>query len=69
MIVVSWALGGSIASACAVCGAAGPNNQAYLDTMVLMTLTPLALIGGVVAVLYVRNRELEKEVSRRAGLD
>jgi hypothetical protein len=44
------------ASACSVCGQV--NDQgAYLAMTVFMSLTPLALIGGLIGWVYVRSKE------------
>ncbi len=49
--------------ACAVCGGGGLNQQAYIDTMVFLSLLPLTFIGCIVLFFWYKNREIE---SRRA---
>ncbi|MCB9670375.1 MAG: hypothetical protein H6736_16275 [Alphaproteobacteria bacterium] len=52
------------ALACPVCGGGGQNQQAFVDTMVFMSLTPLAMLGGVAGVVWYlakRAREIEAE--------
>ncbi len=44
--------------ACAVCGGGGLNRQAYIDTMVFLSLLPLALIGGIVLFFWYKSREV-----------
>ena len=47
----------AVAAACPVCGGdAGANAQAYLDTMVFLSLFPLAIIGGVAALVWTHAR-------------
>lgn len=46
-----------VAAACPVCGGdPGANAQAYLDTMVFLSLFPLAIIGGVAALVWTHAR-------------
>ena len=46
-----------VALACPVCGGdAGANAQAYLDTMVFLSLFPLAMIGGIVGLVWSYHR-------------
>jgi heme/copper-type cytochrome/quinol oxidase subunit 2 len=49
MALMLW----NTASACAVCGGAGQNQQAFLETMVFMTLTPLIGLGVAGTAFYV----------------
>lgn len=44
--------------ACAVCGGGGLNQQAYIDTMVFLSLLPLALIGGIVLFFWLKSRQV-----------
>ncbi|MEM7433954.1 MAG: hypothetical protein AAF436_02295 [Myxococcota bacterium] len=59
---MAWALGSAagLASACPTC--ASPleeNRQAFVDTTILLTLVPLAMIGGFVWWLRRKARSLE----------
>ena len=44
--------------ACAVCGGGGPNRQAFIDTMLFMTFTPLLAMGGFAGFLWWRHKQL-----------
>ncbi|MEZ4316942.1 MAG: hypothetical protein R3F61_05550 [Myxococcota bacterium] len=51
------------AMACAVCGGGGQNRQAFLDTMVFLSLMPLlglGVFGGVVWYLAKKAQEAER---------
>ncbi|MEM7138295.1 MAG: hypothetical protein AAF500_17070 [Myxococcota bacterium] len=59
---MAWAIGSmaGFASACPTC--ASPleeNRQAFVDTTILLTLVPLAMIGGFVWWLRRKARSLE----------
>ena len=55
-----WVATTAPALACAVCGGGGPNQQAFIDTMIVMSLFPLAMMGGFVGFLYWRNKQLNE---------
>lgn len=62
----------STAFACPVCGGGGQNQQAFVDTMVFMSATPLLMIAMVVGGLFWiarRARELEAEEQEAAQAD
>lgn len=50
-----WTLSSTIA--CTVCGGGGQNQQAFIDTMVFMTVTPLMLLGGAAGFVFWRYRQ------------
>ena len=51
----------AMAFACPVCFAANEaNRDAYLGTTVVLSLLPLAFIGGIVLVLWARARAQQK---------
>ncbi len=55
---------GSAAIACPVCGGGGQNQQAFVDTMVFMSLMPLAMLGaGAGVVWYLARRAARLEES------
>lgn len=47
--------------ACAVCGGGGPNQQAFIDTMIFMTVTPLLMLGGTATFLWYRWRQVSAD--------
>ena len=51
----------SSALACTVCGGGGQNQQAFIDTMVFMTVTPLMLLGGAAGFVFWRYRQTQQE--------
>lgn len=59
----------SPALACAVCGGASRNQQAFLDTMVFMSAMPLLMIGGFAGLVWFISRKAaeaaEKDEARR----
>lgn len=58
--IVAWGVP-ALALACPVCFDANEaNRDAYLGTTILLSLLPLAFVGGVVLVLRVRARAHEK---------
>jgi len=59
-----WLAMTDAAFACAVCGGGGPNRQAFIDTMIVMSLFPLAMMGGFVGFLWWRNKQLNEMPSR-----
>lgn len=65
---VLWLASTHAAFACAVCGGGGPNRQAFIDTMIVMSLFPLAMMGGFVGFLWWRNKQLN-ELPPRPPLD
>ena len=51
-----------VANACAVCfDASAENRGAFLGTTILLTLLPLAMIGGVSFVVWRRAKALDAE--------
>jgi|JI6StandDraft_1071083.scaffolds.fasta_scaffold1080399_1 hypothetical protein len=42
--------------ACAVCGGGGANQQAFIDTMVLLSALPLLMLAGAAYVVWTYNR-------------
>lgn len=59
----------STALACPVCGGGGQNQQAFVDTMVFMSLTPLLMIGAVAGGLFWlarRAAQLDSEAESEA---
>lgn len=57
-----WLLSTTAVLACPVCGGGdAPNQQAFVDTMVFMSLLPLAMLGGVSAVFLYRARQLAQK--------
>ena len=59
-----WVAMADTALACAVCGGGGPNRQAFIDTMIVMSLFPLAMMGGFVGFLWWRNKQLNELPAR-----
>ena len=59
-----WLATADAALACAVCGGGGPNRQAFIDTMIVMSLFPLAMMGGFVGFLWWRNKQLNEVPAR-----
>ena len=62
----------SVLIACAVCGGQdAANSQAYVDTMIFLTLLPLTLMGGAAFVVWKLYRFAESGEPRRdaAALD
>ena len=59
------------ALACPVCGGGGPNEDAFVQTMVFMTLSPLIMLGALAGfiVYKVRTMEPEPPVESAASLD
>jgi hypothetical protein len=56
----------SVSHACAVCFSATEQNRAaFIETTVLMSLLPLAMIGGVVYWYRKKSRELAHEDPER----
>ncbi|MFT4621767.1 MAG: hypothetical protein ACI8PZ_000419 [Myxococcota bacterium] len=47
----------SAALACPVCGGGGPNQQAYIDTMVFLSALPLLMLGSVAFFFWWKMRE------------
>jgi hypothetical protein len=62
---ILWLATTHSALACAVCGGGGPNQQAFIDTMIVMSLFPLAMMGGFVGFLWWRNKQLNELPQRR----
>lgn len=61
----------SPALACPVCGGGGPNQQAYIDMTMFMSLLPLTLLSFISWVIW-RNhkavvRQQEEAVAQAAG--
>ena len=52
------------ALACPVCGGGGQNQQAFVDTMIFMSLLPLAMIGGVVFTFWKLSAQLDDDASQ-----
>lgn len=48
--------------ACPVCGGAGPNQQAFVDTMVFMSLSPLIMLGAIVGFVVYKVRTMPEEL-------
>ena len=60
----------AVAEACAVCGAADRNRNAFLGTTIFLSLLPLGMIGG--GVLWLRRRagaRWRAEFEERGELD
>jgi hypothetical protein len=58
LVSIYWLLIPGLAQACSVCFSATDGNRiAYIGTTVLMSLLPLALIGG--GILWIRKKENE----------
>ncbi|MDX2013167.1 MAG: hypothetical protein SFW67_23430 [Myxococcaceae bacterium] len=56
--------------ACSVCGAGQDGTEwAYLAMTGVVSLTPLAMIGGVAFWLYRASKRREQEEAERAALD
>ena len=51
--VVGWTSG---AWACAVCGAGGANQQAYMDMTIFLSLFPLGILGSFAGVILYLHR-------------
>jgi hypothetical protein len=59
-----------IAPACSVCFSGRDESRtAYVLTTVLLSLLPLALVGGFLLWMRARSRALEREAQRRAAAD
>lgn len=56
----------SPAFACAVCGGAGQNQQAFLETMVFMTLMPVLMLSIVAGVVWYLWRKAEQAAAEDA---
>lgn len=59
------ALAAAPALACPVCGETyGPARWAYFVMTLILSLLPLALIGGVIGAVVIRARRAEAEAAR-----
>ena len=54
MMALLWLT--NTALACPVCGGGGQNQQAFIDTMIFMSLLPLAMLGGVAFLFWRLSR-------------
>ena len=65
--LLTIALGPELAGACAVCSAGrdDENRFAFLMMTIFMSLTPMALIGGLV--YWIRSRFKAREAQERAA--
>jgi hypothetical protein len=53
LVVLGW---WSRAEACAVCGAGGPNDGAYMDMTIFLSLLPLGILGSFAGVIFYLHR-------------
>lgn len=60
-------LASSPALACAVCGAGDePQRGTYVVMSVVISLLPLAMLGGIVGYVVVKHRAAEREAQKGA---
>lgn len=59
LALASW----SPAQACAVCGAGGANQAAYLDMTIFLSLLPLGILGSFAVVIFLLYRTASQESS------
>ena len=68
VVLVTGTVLASDAAACSVCfSGAEETRSAFIWTTVGLSLFPLAMIGGIVAVLVRRFRQLEREHAERVA--
>ena len=58
-VALLWMITTSVALACPVCGGGdAPNQQAFVDTMIFMSLFPLAMLGSITGIVVFRYRQI-----------
>ncbi|MEM7410430.1 MAG: hypothetical protein AAF430_09375 [Myxococcota bacterium] len=61
-LLAIWALAPDAASACAVCYGGGEESRtAFIVTTLFLSVLPVALVGGIVWVVWRRIRDFELE--------